>query len=187
MNDEMERPPPESSVTGRYWRLLEAGLLATSLTGAPFVISHNQFSFVSNPPIVSRVQEGGESLTTTLAYHPVADEPLWLSYVNRRLAEMTLDPDESERSRLLPNAPSRALLEARRLVPDKIVPPSVIPSDEGGILFVWHKGGWDLEIAVEERETTAWGRDRASGQYWAGSVSGHEQELAAVWEKMTLA
>jgi hypothetical protein len=182
---ESVRPSP---ITTRYWLTPVAGLLATTLTlGSSIAAVQAQvIGVASNPVGITRVTPGGESLTSQWTHTGLLrDEPIWLSYVDRRLREMVGDADDSERARVSNSTPGRALLEARRLLPDEIVPPSVIPSDDGGVLLVWHKAGWDLEIAVEERETTAWARERVSGHYWAGSVSDRELDLKQLLALMT--
>lgn len=57
-------------------------------------------------------------------------------------------------------------------------PPSVLPSDEGEILFIWHKSGWDIEINVGSEETTVWAYDRSSGTELSGSLASQQKELA---------
>lgn len=57
-------------------------------------------------------------------------------------------------------------------------PPSVLPSDEGEILFIWHKSGWDVQITVGSEETTIWAYDRNSGNEFSGSLASRQREFA---------
>ena len=57
-------------------------------------------------------------------------------------------------------------------------PPSVLPSDEGEVLFIWHKSGWDVQINVGSEETTVWAYDRTSGTELSGLLASRQKELA---------
>jgi hypothetical protein len=48
--------------------------------------------------------------------------------------------------------------------------PSVVPTEDGGILFVWRKAGWELEIEIGAAEDTVWARNRDSGVTLRGSL-----------------
>jgi hypothetical protein len=61
-------------------------------------------------------------------------------------------------------------------------PPSVLPSDEGEILFVWHKAGWDAQISVGSEETTIWAYDRRSGAEFSGSLTSLQNEFSNLLE-----
>ena len=81
----------------------------------------------------------------------------WGEYVYRRLArlESGIDKEGDE-----PYPDSVTIDLARRLVGtlfDADTPtPSVVPGEAGEVVFVWHKGGLDVEIEVSPNETTFW-------------------------------
>lgn len=57
-------------------------------------------------------------------------------------------------------------------------PPSVLPSDEGEVLFIWHKAGWDVQINVEQKEVTLWAYNRADGSELSGPLSSRANDLS---------
>jgi hypothetical protein len=57
-------------------------------------------------------------------------------------------------------------------------PPSVLPSDEGEVLFIWHKSGWDIQINVGPEETTVWAYNSGSSTEFSGSLASRQKELA---------
>jgi hypothetical protein len=86
----------------------------------------------------------------------------WGPYVWTRLAAMRSQSDSIDRiaGYPTPEVINRAWDEALTLFPLAMATPSVIPSDEGSVVFVWHKKGWDIEIEVDEGDTTIWARHR---------------------------
>jgi hypothetical protein len=48
--------------------------------------------------------------------------------------------------------------------------PSVVPTEDGDILFVWRKAGWELEVTIGAAEDTVWARNRDSGVTTRGSL-----------------
>ncbi|MGK2957682.1 MAG: hypothetical protein ACSLFB_04640 [Acidimicrobiales bacterium] len=131
------------------------------------------FSRTSRPPVKVTVPRA-------------ATAPRWLSYVIERLNELALlvdDPDED-----LP-APSQAVLnraleEANRLLPPSTPTPSVVPTTEGHVQFVWHKTGWDVEVEIGMEETWVWAQDRESGESWSGSLDERKGELVSLLHRM---
>lgn len=115
-----------------------------------------------------------------------ASAPRWLSYVVDRLNELdslAIDPDDE-----LP-APShdvlsRALDEANRFMAPATPTPSVVPTVDGHVQFVWHKAGWDVEVEVGPEETCVWARDRESGESWSGSLDECKGELVSLLYRM---
>lgn len=92
----------------------------------------------------------------------------WAPYVARRLLEM------SDRTPV-PGIkyPTRSVLErawylASAFFPESTPTPSVVPSHDGNVTFVWHKQNWDVEIDVDPRTVAVWARNRTTGETWQG-------------------
>ncbi len=81
----------------------------------------------------------------------------WFSYVERRMRELA-DDEEGIDGYPARDQPviSDAWLNAAQLFGPNTPTPSVVPTVQGGIEFVWHKTGWDLELAVDPGDTTVW-------------------------------
>lgn len=88
----------------------------------------------------------------------------WGAYVSQRLDE--LERGEGDYTDL--KRPSAAVVVLARKTAaenfrDTTPTPSVVPTAEGGIDFVWHKNGWDVELCVTEADADFWAHHRASG------------------------
>jgi hypothetical protein len=91
----------------------------------------------------------------------------WGAYVEQRLGEM--ERGEGDYTDL--RQPSAAIIaSARKLAAetfrDSTPTPSVVPTAEGGIDFVWAKNGYDVEFAVTEAGAEFWARQRSTGREW---------------------
>ena len=62
---------------------------------------------------------------------------------------------------------------ACELFRDETPTPSVVPSEDGEVLFIWHKNQVDAEIIVSTGEPQVWVHDRASGEMRSGSAADH--------------
>jgi hypothetical protein len=98
----------------------------------------------------------------------------WGTYVGERLGE--LERGEGDYTEL--KQPTAATVaHARRVAAetfrDTTPTPSVVPDDEGAVLFVWRKNGHDVEIAVTEGGASIWAHHRASGQMWSSDLTEH--------------
>lgn len=79
-----------------------------------------------------------------------------------------------------PEAVRRALGEVVRFMGVDTPTPCVVPTLDGGVQFVWHKGGWDVEVEVEvgPNDTISTDRSRPNDLEtepvggWRGSVAG---------------
>ena len=83
-------------------------------------------------------------------------ETRWGAYVEQRLGE--LERGEGDYTGL--RRPSAATVaHARKAAAetfrDTTPAPSVVPTDDGGIDFVWHKNGYDVEWCVTEAERSS--------------------------------
>jgi len=110
------------------------------------------------------------------------ETPRWLPYVMTRLQElMTLayEPDD-EVPAPHPEAIQRALHELIRFMRFDTPTPSVVPTFDGGVQFVWHKGGWDIEVEVGPKETLLWAQRRDGSDSWHGSLDERLEEARVV-------
>jgi hypothetical protein len=88
----------------------------------------------------------------------------WGAYVTQRLDE--LERGEGDYTDL--KRPSAATVAHARKVAaetfrDSTPTPSVVPTADGGIDFVWHKNGYDVEWCITEGEAEFWAHCRATG------------------------
>ena len=91
----------------------------------------------------------------------------WGAYVSQRLGE--LERGEGDYTGL--KQPSAATVAfARRMAAetfrDTTPTPSVVPTPDGGIDFVWHKNGYDVEWCITEGEAEFWAHHRPTGQMY---------------------
>ena len=91
----------------------------------------------------------------------------WGTYVEQRLGE--LERGEGDYTDLC--KPSAAVVaSARRLAAetfrDGTPAPSVVPTADGGIDFLWARNGYDAEFTVTEAGAEFWARQRSTGRQW---------------------
>jgi hypothetical protein len=105
----------------------------------------------------------------------------WLAYVERRMQELAVNEDDPHgypaRDQ---HVIQRAWECAAKWFTQSTPAPSVVPTAEGGIEFVWHKCGWDLELAIDPDETWVWARERESGEIWHGSLDERRENLLSL-------
>lgn len=95
----------------------------------------------------------------------------WVDYVSDRLRAIAEDPE--------PGLPSVEVINRARswimhLLPPAAPAPAVLPSEDGGIDFVWHRAGWNVEIGVEPDGTeTVWTWNRESNEEVFGDLAEH--------------
>ena len=94
----------------------------------------------------------------------------WNEYVAERLSQMEDKRLTEAQPTLHMGAALQAWYVAMRYFPPDTPTPSVVPSGNGGVQFVWHKGGWDVEFEVENNEIFIWARSRESKDTWHGNV-----------------
>lgn len=103
--------------------------------------------------------------------HGTVSRRVSLDYVGQRLSQMlvrSVFEQEPYPGRLVL---VRSAMYARALLRAYVPTPSVVPSEEGGVTFVWHKGGWDVEIDVMPSECTVWARNRRTRESWSGDIA----------------
>jgi hypothetical protein len=102
----------------------------------------------------------------------------WNRYVIGRLAALRAGSDNhSDLMAPTPWIVDRAWEVAKRYFPPATPPPSVVPSEDGDIVFIWHKAGWELQIEVGSEGAAVWAYERHSGIMWSGSLEERQQEL----------
>lgn len=68
-------------------------------------------------------------------------------------------------------------------LPDDAPTPSVVPGDDDGtVMLIWHKGGWDIEVEVNrEGSALLWMHDRGgSGEMYSAPLEEGRDRLRAV-------
>jgi hypothetical protein len=93
----------------------------------------------------------------------------WGNYVARRLNEMRNAPSRRD---VYPdeNILRRAWRVATTTFEDDTMTPSVVPSSQGGLVFVWHKHGWDAELEIELGEVSVFAYNRRTRETWHGAL-----------------
>ena len=90
----------------------------------------------------------------------------WGAYVERRLGELERgegDYTGLRRPSAVTVAHARKVTETFR---DTTPTPSVVPTADGGIDFVWRKNGYDVELSVTGEDSEFWARCRPTGQLY---------------------
>jgi hypothetical protein len=116
-----------------------------------------------------------------------AEAPRWLPYVMGRLEELhrlVYEPDD-EVPTPHPESIQRALSELVRFMRWDTSTPSVVPTFDGGVQFVWHKGGWDVEVEVGPKETLVWAQRRDGGDSWDGSLDERVDDIRSLLSQLT--
>lgn len=105
--------------------------------------------------------------------------PRWQRYVARRLAALRAGAfDFTDLQIPAPWVVDRASMVAQAYLHPDTPPPSVVPTRDGDILFIWRKAGWDLQIEIGSEGTTAWAYHRGSGAEWSGSLEERQVQLS---------
>jgi hypothetical protein len=95
----------------------------------------------------------------------------WYRYVSKRLRELQAGEYDFTGFQV----PTAEVVELARdvaatLFKPETPTPSVVPSEDGDVLYIWHKAGWDLELDVGLEGVTVWAHDRSAGREWYGSL-----------------
>ncbi len=122
--------------------------------------------FVAATDIAERQPE-----TIKAAFNFSRTSSRWYRYVTKRLRELQ-DGEYDFTDLQVPTSQvvQRARDVANNLFRPETPTPSVVPSGEGDVLYIWHKAGWDLEIDVGPEGTAVWARDRHAGRELYGSL-----------------
>lgn len=151
------------------------------LSGAQSPIRYERT--VTDPFIISGTRiaqlEKIAPITTTEFTSEIAVR--WSEYVTRRLTELRVGAFDFTGLRI----PAGPVINAAWAIAigsfhHDTPTPSVLPSEDGDILFVWHKAGWDIEIEVGTEGTAVWAHDRRSGREFSGSFEEHRADFVEV-------
>lgn len=111
-------------------------------------------------------------------------EGRWTGYVLRRLEELEAGED---RELWEGRWPSLETIRAARNVAARTFPlsaptPSVVPGEDGCVLFVWMKGGWTIEVEVDQHlQATFWTLQQGqTGSNLSGSLEEHGELLGRI-------
>jgi hypothetical protein len=58
--------------------------------------------------------------------------------------------------------------------------PSVVPTEDGNVLLVWHKAEWDIKIEVGSEEIWTWAHDRHAGTRFSGPLGEQQVRLSGL-------
>jgi hypothetical protein len=130
---------------------------------------------------VSNVSSQPSEITNTAARTVVQDGLRWNSYVARRLTAIQNGTNDFTGLKI----PSlwvvdRAWAVARSYFKSSTPPPSVVPTEDGNILYIWRKSGWELHVEVSSEEATAWAYHRRSGHSWSGTLTDRHAKFYAL-------
>lgn len=167
-------------------------LAATVLAGATGLVplvglpASGSYSAVPNDPFASATTYSSSSAYDASASATdirLAVVPRWSRYVERRLKEIRSGAHDFTGLQV----PSSQVVDlARQLAWNWFYPdtptPSVLPSENGDVLYVWHKAGWDVEICVGREGIEIWAYHRGSGSELRGSM----EELGYATSKLLM-
>ena len=166
-----------------------AGDGATRVYSVPLIVGTTNFvhglaprddAVQNRPAETERTEEAGERRLESGSYlthgamanastTPRSEFSPSLMYVRSRLLQMR----ERSKYELAPYPGEVLLANAWYHADGLLMPgtpaPSVVPSEDGNVSFVWHRGGWEIEIEIDYDEAEIWA-DHASGESWSGSV-----------------
>jgi hypothetical protein len=102
---------------------------------------------------------------------PVQAKSRWRGYVTARLAK--LSRGEGDFTGLM--QPSEEVVERARILAASLFShntptPSVVPGEDGEVLFIWRKSGWEIEIEVGDEGVSVWAHELPSGVTYSGSL-----------------
>lgn len=161
--------------------LLQPGS-SISGTGAPYTYEQviaNPFGVATNN--INRIEASANSILSGTEVVPNYITK-WDRYVTRRLIAFRHGAGDFTGLKIpRPQIVDQAWVVARSFFHPDTPAPSVVPTEDGEIMFIWHKAGWELQIETGPEGATAWARDRRSGTTWSGSLEERQEELYSVF------
>lgn len=116
----------------------------------------------------------------------IRQQSRWRAYVSERLKHLGEAANEASDSTYpRPEIVLRAGMLAEYLFTSDTPTPSVVPSEEGGVSFVWHKGGLDVDIEVGDEDVYVCVYLRSSGESFYGSLRERFAETQAVLQYLS--
>jgi hypothetical protein len=117
----------------------------------------------------------------TVALESIRSDFRWHKYVAQRIEDLRAAKYDFTDLKIPPRfVVDRAWGVAATLFKADTPTPSVVPSEDGNVLFVWHKSRWDLEIEVGAEEIVLWAHDRRTGTGFSGSLVEQQARLSSL-------
>lgn len=147
----------DSPTRSSGWRVIRSWPTYGTGTRPALTIAHDSSSMLRNAQVTRSVAP-------------------WVDYVSERLRAIEEDPE--------PGLPPVEVINRARswimhVLPPAAPSPAVLPSEDGGIDFVWHRAGWNVEIGIERDGTeTVWMWHRDSNDEVFGDLTEHREVVA---------
>jgi len=147
---------------------------ATTMTSEPTISTATAYE-ISTSATSDMRRQGVPSFAGTGSLQTASP---WTPYVEERLSDLSLERYDFTDLRVpSPSTIARAASIALDTFDSDTATPSVVPSEEGSVLFVWHRFGWDVELAVSSISTIVWANRREDATGWYGPLSEYGEEF----------
>lgn len=158
------------------------------LTSAPSSAETGSWQIMHHDPTSSTGRFIRTALTdrhSSIAHDQVVrDETKWASYVLDRLDKLSLADDGQPAP--TPEVINRARNAVIDTLPLRAPAPSVLPTTDGGVDFVWHQNGWNVEIGVDrDGAATLWTWNRIDDLEHSGDLAEGKPLLREVLESFS--
>lgn len=137
---------------------------------------------IGNGPVSARPTNAGGSVSSDLGSvdykrvseqrdlgtRPWLDEPMWRTYVRRRLSALT-QSDHVDGYPVLETL-NRAWSLVLSCLPTETPTPSVNPGEERSVDFVWHRGSWHIELEVSDDPPFVFAKNLQNAEIISGDL-----------------